>query len=162
MFVLNLKLNLKKVVAILIAISVITAILVEFVNSNNTTTQTSKKDTNYDYILNEENYINMLKNIHENIDININKTIQITGFVLKKEDFKEDIFVCGMNTIINNEENVAGILCESVDTKNLKDNEWITITGIITKGEYNKTMPIVKVFSIKKIDAPKNTYVSPL
>ena len=160
MFVLNLKLNLKKVVAILIAISVITAISIEFINSNNSSsTQTSKQDVNYDYILNDENYTSMLKNIHDNIDDNINKTVKMHGFVFKKEDFKDNIFVCGMNTIINNEENVAGILCESSDTNILKDNEWIEITGILTKGEYNGSMPIIKVFSIKKIEAPKNTYV---
>ena len=161
MFVLNLKLNLKKIVAILIVVSVVTAVSVEFINSKNTTSiETSKKNTNYDYILNEENYTNILKTIHENIDSNINKTVKMSGFVFKKNDFKENIFVCGMNTIINDEENVAGILCESPDTKELKDNEWIEITGIITKGEYNGTMPIIKIFSIKKIDTPKNTYIN--
>ena len=163
MFVLNVKFNFKKVVTVLIAISIVTAAGFEFVNSkinNPDSLETGKDNVNYDYILSEENYTTHLKEIHDNIDGNLNKTIKVSGFVFKKDDFSENVFVCGMNTIINDEENVAGILCESLDTSSLKDNEWIEITGIISKGEYNGIMPIVKVFSIKKIEAPKNTYVS--
>ena len=161
MFVLNIKLNFKKILLILIILSVLTAGILELINfnNNNNALETANNTVNYNYVLTNENYIDMLKQIHDNIDENINKTIKLHGFVFKKSDLKENIFVCGMNTIINEEENVAGILCQSNDYNSLKDNEWIEITGIITKGEYNGVMPIIKVFSIKKIETPKNTYI---
>lgn len=162
MFVLNIKLNFKKILAIVIAISILTTASIQFINKNNNeeSLETANSDSNYDFVLTEENYIEMLSTIHENIDDNINKTIKMYGFVYKNDNFEENIFVCGMNTIIDSVENVAGIMCNSSDTNELIDNEWIEITGIITKGEYNGSMPIVKINSIKRIDTPSNTYVN--
>lgn len=160
MFVLNVKLNLKKFLAIVIAISILTAASIEFISNKkeNESINTVNSNNNYNYILTEKNYISILETIHNDIDNNVNKTIKISGFVYIADDFKENTFVCGMNTITNNVENVAGILCNSKDTSSLKENEWVEITGIITKGDYHGTMPIIKVGSIKKIPAPPNTY----
>lgn len=161
MFVLNVKFNFKKILIGCIAISVISAILIEFIaNGNSLTVPTAQKDNSkYDYILTEENYTQILKEVHENIQSSIGKTIKISGFVYRMNDFKENIFVCGRNTIVNEEDNVAGFLCESNDSAKLKDSEWIEITGVIQEGSYNQTMPIIKVGSIQKITAPANTFV---
>jgi len=162
MFVVNFKLNFKKLLIICLIISVVAAILIEFIASGSglESTATIKKDeSKYDYILTDENYIQILKEIHENIQGSVNKTVKLTGFVFRMDDFKENIFVCGRNTIINEEDTVAGFLCDSADAPKLKDSEWIEITGVIKEGTYNSTMPIVKVGSIKKITAPANTFV---
>ena len=99
------------------------------------------------------------KEIHKNIDANINKSVKISGFVFKMPDFKENYFVCGRNTISDNEAKVAGIVCKYDDASKLIDNEWVEITGIITKGDYNGVMPILNVGNITKITAPSNSYV---
>ncbi len=162
MFVVNFKLNFKKILIMCLIISVVSAIFIEFIasGSNLETTAAIKKDeSKYDYILTDENYIQILKEIHENIQGSINKTVKLSGFVFRMDDFKDNIFVCGRNTIVNEEDTVAGFLCESKDASKLKDNEWIEITGVIKEGTYNSTMPIVKIGSIKKITAPANTFV---
>lgn len=162
MFVLNFKFNFKKILIVCIAISVVSAILIEFIANGKSleSITTLKKDTSkYDYILTEENYVNILKEVHENIQTSIGKTIKISGFVYRINDFKENIFVCGRNVVVNEENNVAGFLCESKDSQKLKDCEWIEITGVIQEGNYNTTMPIIKVGSITKITAPANTFV---
>ncbi len=143
-------------------ISIVSAILIEFIASGSdleSTAALKKDESKYDYILTEENYIQILKEVHENIQGSINKTIKLSGFVFRMDDFKENIFVCGRNTIINEDNTVAGFLCESTDASKLKDSEWIELTGVIKEGTYNSTMPIIKVGSIKKITAPANTFV---
>lgn len=163
MFVVNLKLNLKKVLGICIVISVVSALLVEFLSSGHNTNSAAimkKDEIKYDFVLTEENYLQILKETHENIPAAVNKTIKISGFVFRMDDFKENIFVCGRNTITNEEDTVAGFLCESVDASKLKDNEWVEITGIIKEGSYITTMPIIKVGTIQKIEAPSNTFVN--
>lgn len=162
MFVVNFKLNLKKILGICVVIAVVSALLIEYVTNGYDLASAAamkKDESKYDYILTEENFIQILKEVHENIPASINKTIKMSGFVFRMDDFKDNIFVCGRNTIVNGEDTVAGFLCESADAPKLKDNEWIEITGIIKEGTYHTTMPIIKVGSIKKITAPANTFV---
>ena len=146
MFVINFKLNFKKVIFICIILILAIITIIEFSRTANATDNvTSKSASNYDYILTDENYIDALKTIHDNIDQNIGKTIKISGFIFKMPDFKENYFVCGRNTVINNENTVAGFLCEHKTASKLIENEWVEITGVIIKGEYNTTMPVIKV-----------------
>lgn len=158
MFVVNFKLDFKKLFFACILIAAIIATIIEF-GSGADSISTSKKEENYDFILTEENYTTLLKQIHENIDENLGKTIKMSGFVFKMPDFKDGYFVCGRNTVINNENNVAGFLCNHSDSSKFIDNEWIEITGVITKGDYNGVMPIIKVGNVTKITAPSNTFV---
>lgn len=158
MFVINFKLDFKKVFLISIFIALIIATIVEF---SNTSVTTVNADANsYDYVLTDENYTTTLKEIHDNIDANIGKTVKLSGFVFRMPDFKEDYIVCGRNTIADNEDKVAGFLCKYDNSSNLLDNEWIEVTGVITKGDYNGDMPIIKVGTVEKITAPANTFVN--
>ncbi len=159
MFVVNFKLDFKKIFIVCLILAAIIAIAVEFGYSQNETLNVAKSIDKYDYIFEDGNYTSLLKTIHENIDANVNKTVKITGFVFRMPDFKEDYFVVGRNIIINNEESISGILCQSTDASKLADNEWIEVTGIILKGNYNGDMPVLKVGSITKVTAPANTYV---
>lgn len=158
MFVINLKLSFKKILFACILIAAVVATIIEF-GSNNSSIGAINNNNNYDYVLTDENFTTILKQIHDNIDENLGKTIKISGFVFKMPDFKDGYFVCGRNVVKNNENAVAGFLCQHQDSSKLIDNEWIEITGVIIKGEYNGTMPIIKVGNIKKITAPANTFV---
>lgn len=161
MFVVNFKLDLKKILILCVFIALIVATIIEFGTNGLTTavnSQTTKNDQ-YDIILTDDNFTATLKEVHENIDANVGKTVKLTGFVFKMPDFKDGYFVCGRNTINNKEDVVAGFLCQSDEASKLVDNEWIEVTGVIIKGEYNATMPIIQVGSLKKITAPANTFV---
>lgn len=158
MFVVNFKLDFKKILIGCIIIAAIVAIIMEF-SLKNDTIASAKYIEKYDYVLDETNFTDILKTVHDNIDANVNKTVKFTGYVYRMPDFKKDYFLCGRNTIVNNEDNIAGFLCQSSDAEKLADNEWVEITGIIIKGNYNGDMPIIKVGSIKKVTAPANTFV---
>lgn len=159
MFVVNFKLNFKKILIFCVVVALFIATIIEFGTGENVNTVNSNI-SNYDFDFNDENYISNLKTIHENIDQNLGKTVHLTGFVYKMDDFKENYIVCGRNTIVNNEDKVAGILCDYKDANKLTENEWIEITGVISKGEYNGVMPIIKVGTIKKVTAPANTFIN--
>lgn len=158
MFVVNFKLDFKKILISCVVIALFIATIMEF-GTKTKTENVNSNISNYDFDLNDENYTEILKNIHENIDENLGKTIHLTGFVYRMPDFKENYIVCGRHTISNNEDKVAGILCDYTNAKSIVDNEWIELTGVITKGNYNGDMPIIKVGSLKKITAPANTFV---
>jgi len=155
MFVCNFKLDLKKILLFCIIVAIIIVVAIEGVNIFRTA------ELKYDYVLDESNFTNYLKSIHDNIPENIGKTIKLSGFVFTLPDFKLNNFVCGRNMILNNEEKVVGFLCEYDKAQDLLENEWVEITGIITSGYYITDMPIIKVENITKIAAPANTYVNP-
>ena len=161
MFVCNVKVNIKKIMIVLGIIAVIIAICIELgVFKSNSKNVNIYKD-NADYVISEKNFTNMLKQIHENIDDNIGKTVTISGFVFTMPDFKDTYFVCGRNMILSGNEKVVGFLCNFDNASDLLESEWVEVTGVIEKGFYQTDMPIIKVKTIKKITAPENTFVDP-
>jgi uncharacterized membrane protein YcgQ (UPF0703/DUF1980 family) len=156
MYIFNLKLNPKKILIICLIIAIIITLILEF--SAPKINNTQLKQT-FDYELNEDNFTNILKETHNNIDAYIGKSIKASGFVFTLYDFKENNFVCGRNMKLDGEEKVVGFLCEYNGELEIIDGEWIEITGIITKGYYMGDMPVIKIDTIKKITAPPNTYV---
>lgn len=154
MFVCNFKLNLKKILIIVAVMVVGIALFLEISNmlkENNA--------INFDYVLDSENFTEILKTIHDNIDANIGKTIKLSGFVFRLPDFRANYFVCGRNMILDDEEKVVGFLCTYNGDMELADNEWIEITGTIVKGYYMSNMPVIEITSLNKITAPSNTFV---
>lgn len=162
MFVLNLKLNLRKIIIACLSISLLTAMAIDFFTTAkiDDASAAMTNDSKYDYVLTDNNYLEVLKTVHDNIDGNIGKTVKISGFVFRMPDFNDTTFVCGKNIIYDGEDSVAGFMCSLDTAKELLDNEWVEITGIIEKGSYVSDMPVIKVGSVKKIKAPENTFIS--
>ena len=154
MFVCNLKLNLKKILTVSTVIILVVALFFEIYNMGKT-----KANTNFDYILNEENFTEILKNVHDNIDANVGKTIKLSGFVFRLPDFRANYFVCGRNMLLDDDEKVVGFLCTYNGDLELADSEWVEIIGTIAKGYYSTDMPVIEITSINKITAPTNTFV---
>lgn len=154
MFVCNFKLNFKKILIITAIIIVAVALFFEI-------SDMLKKDSNnnFDYVLDTENFTNILKTVHDNIDSNIGKTIKLSGFVFRLPDFRANYFVCGRNMLLDEEEKVVGFLCTYNQDIELVDNEWVEITGTIVKGYYMTDMPVIQITNINKITAPANTFV---
>ena len=155
MYIKNIKLNPKKILIICLIISICVTLVLELHSKPSSLPLVQT----YDYELNEENFTDVLKSVHNNIDGHIGKSIKCSGFVFTLYDFKENNFVCGRNMIVDGEEKVVGFLCEYNGDLEVIDGEWIEITGSITKGYYMGDMPVIKVDKIKKITAPANTYV---
>ena len=114
--------------------------------------------------LQADNYTNVLKSVHENIDEYIGKEICFSGYVYRVSDLEENQFVLARDMIINenNQTLVVGFLCSCKNANEYINNEWVDITGKITKGNYHGDIPIIKIIDIKKIEKPQtNIYVYP-
>jgi uncharacterized membrane protein YcgQ (UPF0703/DUF1980 family) len=112
-------------------------------------------------VLTAENYTNVLKEVHDDIDTYVGQKISFTGYVYRVAGFSEDQFVLARDMDIgNNQTLIVGFLCSSNKIKDFQNNTWINITGEITKGEYNEnSIPIVKISSIEETSMPSNPTV---
>ena len=115
------------------------------------------------YNISSNNYTNILKSVHDNLDEHIGQKIHFVGFVYRVYDFSNTQFVLGRNMKIgsNNETVVVGFLCDYKDANNFNDGVWVEITGSITKGNYHGDIPIIEIEEMKSCDKPSDEYVSP-
>lgn len=162
MFIYNVKINGKQVVKILFAIIAI-AVTIYFLvsaykiynNSFKVKDEIKEPDVMY---LTAENYTNILKAVHDDIDSYIGKKICFTGYVYRLLDFKETEFVLARDMIISSDMQtlIVGFLCDCKNAKDFADESWVEITGEITSGTYHGDMPIIKVTEIKQIEKPQS------
>lgn len=153
MYICNLKLNIKKILIICLIVAIGITLSLEIIDMNKT------EAISYDYELNNANFTQILKDVHENIDANVGKTIKLSGFVFTLPDFKKENFVCGRDMMLDGEEKVVGFLCEYKGNTEITEAEWVEITGKIIKGYYMGAMPVIQINSLTKITAPSNTFV---
>lgn len=168
MFVYNFKFNGKLIVKILfviiaIAITIYFAISAYKIYNNSFKVRDQISDDNV-MQLTTENYTNILKSVHDDIDSYIGKKICFSGYIYRTIDFKESEFVLARDMIISSDMQtlIVGFLCDCNNAKDFEDGTWVEITGEITKGNYHGDMPIIKVTEIKKINKPESDiYVYP-
>lgn len=154
MYICNFKLNIKKILIICLVIAIAITLSLELLDMNR-----ADQIQKYDYELTAENFTQILKTVHNDIDGNIGKTIKLSGFVFTLPDFKEQNFVCGRDMMLGGEEKVVGFLCEYTGNTDIAESEWIEVTGKIIKGYYMGDMPVIKIDNLNKITAPANTFV---
>lgn len=154
--IINLKVNLSRILvfaSILIAILFIFATIVKLININ------QNDDT---IIMTNENFTYILNDCHNNIEKYINKKISFTGYIFRANDFTETQFVTARDMLISNSEfRIVGFLCNYKNAKKFEDNMWVSVDGIVTKGDYNGEIPIIEVKNIKKITTPNDIFVYP-
>lgn len=168
MFVYNVKFNGKALVKLLFVIVAI-AVTIYFVVSAwkiyNNSFKVKDEITNPDVMqLTAENYTDVLKSVHDDIDSYVGKKICFTGYIYRLLDFKETEFVLARDMVVSSDMQtlVVGFLCDSKNAKDFENDSWIEITGEITQGSYHGDMPIIKVKNIKQIEKPEdNVYVYP-
>ena len=126
-------------------------------NSKNTVSDSSVIE------ISPNNYTNVLKTVHEDLDSYIGKTIHFSGFVYRVFDLSDTQFVLARNMIIDadNRSVVVGFLCNYNDAKNFADTTWVDVTGTIIKGSYHGDMPIIEVTDMHKTDCPSDEFVYP-
>jgi len=113
--------------------------------------------------LSASNYTNVLKAVHENLDMYVGQKIHFIGYVYRAIDFSEEEFVLARDMIIgeNQQSLIVGFLCKSKEIKKYSDKTWIEITGIIQKGIYHDEVPVIEVIEIKQVEKPIEEFVSP-
>lgn len=168
MFVKNLEIKNKSVfkLAFIIIITIILVIVVILFSKKILTKKENVADeinTQGINTITAQNYTNVLKTVHENLNDYIDKKIKFTGFVYRLYDFKQDQFVLGREMIISSDYKavVAGFLCHLNKAEKYKDGTWVTIEGSITKGNYHGEIPIIEVYKIEETAAPNDEYVYP-
>lgn len=170
MFIYNIKFNKTKAFKIFfIIISIVVLLLFIFalykiINKANLSYANSDQfsKSNIKNISNQ-NYTNILKASHENIDEYVGNRIHFIGYVYRLYDFTENQFVLARDMIISSDKQfvIVGFLSEYKDAKKFSDGTWVEVTGKITKGDYNGEIPIVKVEEMKEIQKPTDEYVYP-
>lgn len=169
MFIYNIKINGSRcfkifftVVTIIILFLFIFGIYKIFNNANNNFRVLDKQKSKIINI-DSDNYTNVLKTVHEDIDSYVGKEIKCSGYVYRLLDFKDNEFVLARDMIISSDYQsvVVGFLCNLDDCKKYQDNTWVEITGEIIKGDYHGDMPVIKVKEIKQIEKPNKDYVYP-
>lgn len=175
MFVFNIKMNrnlLKNIIIIAIILLLVVVFMVVGYKFYDSTSKVRINDDipasdNSIIEINANNYTNILKDSHENIDKYVGKRIKFTGFVYRLYDFDEDQFVLGREMIISSDNHVVvvGFLCRNcandIDIQNFKDRSWVEVEGVITEGEYHGKLPVVNVECIKETDVPNEEFVYP-
>lgn len=162
MFIYNVKINGKAIVKILF---VIIAILITIyfcisaykIYNNSFKVKDKMQDPDIMY-LTAENYTNVLKAVHDDVDSYVGKKICFTGYVYRLLDFKETEFVLARDMIISSDMQtlIVGFLCDYKNAKDFGDESWVEITGEITLGKYHGDMPIIEVKEMKQIEKPKD------
>ena len=165
MFVFNLKINPKR---ILVALGVLLTIVLIFFLVNHFVLNSKNKVTDeivppkHIGVIDNENYTDVLKMVHENLDMYLGQEIKITGFVYRLNDFQDDQFVIARNMVIDSTSNplVVGFLCYFMKSEDFEDGAWIELQGTVSQGDYNGTVPVIKVKKMTIIEKPKDEYVS--
>lgn len=133
-------------------------------NSSFKTNDDNGKLKNQIFEISSQNYTNVLKNVHDNLENYIGQKIKFTGYIYRLSNFSDEQFVLGRNMIISSDFQsvVVGFLCHSNLANNYEDGTWVEIQGTITKGHYNGEIPVIEIEEMKKVDTPTgDEYVYP-
>ena len=113
----------------------------------------------------QENYTNILKAVHDNPDSYIGMKVNFIGYIYRVIDFKDNQFVIARDMFINESKTqsvVVGFLCEYKDASKFSNGTWVNITGTIEMGKYhNEQIPFINVIEIKETTEPDNSSVMP-
>ncbi len=168
MFIYNIKFNGKTLVKILFVIIAIVITLYFSISAykiyQNSFKVKDEIDENKIMYLTAENYTNILKSVHDDVNSYVGKKICFTGYVYRLLDFKETEFVLARDMIVSSDMQtlIVGFLCDSKNAKDFPDQSWVEITGEITQGSYHGNMPIIQIKEIKQIEKPESDiYVYP-
>ena len=110
-----------------------------------------------------KNYTNVLKAVHDDLDSYIGKKIHFTGYIYRILDFSDTQFVLARNMIISSDNKVVvvGFLCNYKESMNFKNDSWVDVKGVITKGNYHGNVPIIEIEEIKEAECPTDELVYP-
>lgn len=107
-------------------------------------------------------YSKIISSIETNLDKFVGKEIELTGFVYREPDYKQDQMAISRFTVscCVADVQVMGTLATGEIAKQLKNDEWVKVTGIIEKGERNgQTLPSIQIKNLEKIEAPSDPYI---
>ncbi|TMV49474.1 TIGR03943 family protein [Paenibacillus mesophilus] len=115
-------------------------------------------------VIKETGFMELLTAVDLFLDRYVGKKMEITGFVYREPDMREDQFVVSRLSMMccSADSSPYGVLVESAAAKTLKKDSWVKIVGTIgtTKYRDNEIMRL-NATSIESIQAPETPYVYP-
>jgi len=164
MFIYNIKFNFGKLFRVIFCTMLIIGLIMCAITVYKIVFKSeSKASQNEVYEIPANNYTNILKSVHDDVDTYVGQSISFTGYVYRVYDLTEVQFVLARDMVVSSDFQtmVVGFLCTAENAKNFKDGAWVEITGKITKGYYHGDIPIIEIEKIKETTKPKDTLVYP-
>ena len=169
MFVYNFKVNTKNILKVFFVIAIIVSIIFFIVSTYRIFTRSNEvkvqDDISNTHIANieAENYSNVLKSVHDNLENYIGQKIHFTGYIYRVSDINNNQFILARDMIISSDLQtlVVGFLCQSDKANQFENKTWVELTGTIIKGNYHGDIPVIDVSDIKKVNKPSDEYVYP-
>ena len=165
MFVYNVRLNSNRLFKFILAILFIIALIITGISIYKTFGNGNSSNSTSDdvYEIDSNNYTNVLKAVHDDIDNYVGQKIRFSGYIYRVYDLQNDEFVLARDMVVNSDFDtlVVGFLCHSNNSSNLKDGTWVNIVGEIKKGYYHGDIPIIEISEIEEISKPTDSYVYP-
>ncbi|BFK81145.1 TIGR03943 family protein [Clostridium baratii] len=127
--------------------------ITERLNSEN------KEDKNT-IVLNGDNYTRIFPNIMENPNEFKGKKIKTEGLVYKSKEINNEFTIARevMSCCVADVQ-IVGLMCEYDNSVDLKENEWVSVEGVMAVKD-NK--PVINVKEVIKLEKPKNSYIYPI
>ena len=128
--------------------------ITERLNSEN------KEDKNT-IVLNSDNYTKIFPNIMENPNEFKSKKIKTEGLVYKSKEINNNEFTIArevMSCCVADVQ-IVGLMCEYDNSVDLKENEWVSVEGVI---DVKDNKPVINVKEVIKLEKPKNSYIYPI
>lgn len=168
MFVYNLKVDSGKIIKVVFIIAIIIAIIFFVISTYKIFKKGNEMNVN-DNIINDiynitaNNYTNILKAVHDNLDNYVGQKIHFSGYVYRVNDINQNEFILARDMIIssNLQTLIVGFLCKCDNAEEYENRIWVDIEGTIERGDYYGEIPIININKIKKIDKPSEEYVYP-
>ncbi|WWU66331.1 TIGR03943 family protein [Clostridium baratii] len=128
--------------------------ITERLNSEN------KEDKNT-IVLNSDNYTRIFPNIMENPNEFKSKKIKTEGLVYKSKEINNNEFTIArevMSCCVADVQ-IVGLMCEYDNSVDLKENEWVSVEGVM---DIKDNKPVINVKEVIKLEKPKNSYIYPI
>lgn len=112
----------------------------------------------------EDMYLETLTTVDLYLDRFIGKKMELTGFVYRQEEMKDNQFVVGRFTIQCCSADAApyGVLVQYDRANQFADDSWVTVTGTIQQTTFNEMdIMLLKVEKISKAEPASAQYVYP-
>ncbi|MCT4631569.1 MAG: TIGR03943 family protein [Firmicutes bacterium] len=120
--------------------------------------------------INDENYLELLQDIHADMEYYKGKQIHTRGFVFREKNMSTKEFVISRLVMVccAADAQLTGLVCDYDEGNTLEDNTWIDVFGKIEIFEYNDPntgekypLPKIVVIEQKNITKPENPYIFP-
>ena len=111
--------------------------------------------------LTDENYTNVLKEVHENLDTYLGVKISFTGYVYRVSELEDNQFILARDMRLENTNQtvIVGFLCSLQNAMDYPEYEWVKLTGTIEKGNYLGEIPCLAISEIEPAQKPENCIV---